>query len=49
MMWLVPVRPELARLAAAIRAANIDRQYPRVAYARVVACREYAAPDKGTR
>jgi glycosyltransferase involved in cell wall biosynthesis len=49
MMWLVPIRPELARLAAAIGEACANRDERRVTYAREVACREYAAPVMGRR
>ena len=48
-MWLVPPRPEPARLAAAIREAHAGRNDSRVAYARDVASREYAAPVMGRR
>jgi glycosyltransferase involved in cell wall biosynthesis len=49
LMWLVPTRPEPARLAAALREAYEGRHDPRVAHAREVANREYAAPVMGRR
>lgn len=44
LMWLVPPRPDPARLAAALREAYEGRHDPRVAPARNVASREYVAP-----
>ena len=49
LMWLVPIRPELARLAAAIEEAFASRDDGRVANAREVATREYSAPVMGRR
>jgi glycosyltransferase involved in cell wall biosynthesis len=49
MMWLVPIRPEPARLAAAIGEAFASRDDGRVAHARDVANREYSAPVMGRR
>jgi hypothetical protein len=49
MMWLVPIRPEPARLAEAIVEAYCERHDPRVARAREVANREYSAPVMGRR
>jgi hypothetical protein len=49
LMWLVPTRPEPAQLAAAIVAAYEGRTDARVAHARGVASREYAAPVMGRR
>lgn len=48
-MWLVPIRPEPARLAEAIVEAYSERHDPRVAHAREVAAREYSAPVMGRR
>ncbi len=47
MMWLVPIRPEPARLAAAIGEAFANRDDRRVTHARDVATREYSAPVMG--
>ena len=49
LMWLVPVRPEPARLAEAIGEAYTSRQDPIVGHAREVAIREYSAPIMGRR
>jgi glycosyltransferase involved in cell wall biosynthesis len=49
LMWLVPVRPEPARLAAAIDEAFEVRNDPRVAHARDVATQGYSAPIMGRR
>ncbi len=49
MMWMVPIRPEPARLAAAIADAHEGRNDPRVTHARENANREYAAPVMGRR
>jgi glycosyltransferase involved in cell wall biosynthesis len=49
LMWLVPIRPEPARLAATIVAAYEGRHDFRVALDRDVASREYAAPVIGRR
>jgi glycosyltransferase involved in cell wall biosynthesis len=49
MMWMVPIRPEPTRLAAAIVAAYEGLTDARVAHAREVANREYAAPVMGRR
>ncbi len=49
MMWLVPIRPEPARLAEAIGGAFASRDDGRVAHAREVATREYSAPVLGRR
>jgi glycosyltransferase involved in cell wall biosynthesis len=49
LMWLVPIRPTTTRLAAAIGEAYEDRNDGRVAHAREVAGREYAAPVMGKR
>jgi len=49
LMWLVTTRPEPARLAAAIGESYAGRNDPRVARAREVASREYAAPVMGRR
>jgi hypothetical protein len=47
MMWMVPIRPEPTRLAAAIGEAYEGRGYGRVGHARDVASREYAAQVMG--
>ncbi len=49
LVWMVPVRPEPARLAAAIVEAYTGRSEPRVGHARNVAIREYSAPIVGQR
>ncbi|MFO0818000.1 MAG: glycosyltransferase, partial [Pirellulales bacterium] len=49
LIWLVPTRPEPALLAATIAAACEGRMDARVAHAREVASREYAAPVMGRR
>ena len=49
LMWLVPVRPEPARLAEAINESYTGRQDPRVGQARDVAIREYSAAIMGRR
>jgi glycosyltransferase involved in cell wall biosynthesis len=49
LMWLVPVRPEPATLAAAILEAFAGRSDPRVGHARDVASREYSSPIMGRR
>jgi glycosyltransferase involved in cell wall biosynthesis len=49
LMWLVPIRPEPARLAAAIVEAHTGRSDPRVGHARDVATPESSAPVMGRR
>ncbi len=49
LMWMVPVRPEPAMLAAAIVEAYSGREDPRVGHARDVAIREYSAAIMGRR
>jgi glycosyltransferase involved in cell wall biosynthesis len=49
LMWLVPIQPEPARLAAAIGKAYAGKHDPQVDQARDVATREYSAPVMGKR
>jgi glycosyltransferase involved in cell wall biosynthesis len=49
LMWLVPIRPEPARLAAAIVEAFAGQIDPRVAHARYIATRDYSVPVMGLR